>query len=112
MIFHRPPNKLYRLLSPDKSAIETMVLHLSPYSVGRIGGEMARRMVDAAETYLTEITASEIKRSFRGEIKQSLVSKNTKSTSAFSKSGAVPSAISPSVGEVPASQYPSDSEPH
>lgn len=50
----------------------TVLLQLSPESIGRIGGEMAGRMLASARSYLEEITILEVKKAFYKEILKDL----------------------------------------
>jgi hypothetical protein len=111
MHFHHPPAKKYRLIPQEQSPIETLVLHLSPYGIGRMGGEMAKRMVDAAQNYLEEVTTHELKKAFRQRIQENhptdhfspvSVSQHKKPFSTLNYSG----------DGVHANQYPSEIETH
>lgn len=112
MHFHHPPAKKYRLLPQEQSPMETVVLHLSPYGIGRMGGEMAKRMVDAAQGYLEEVTTRELHKAFRKEIYQNLDMEKISHSSWSIPKSPVANVFSPSGGEVLANQYPSGNDTH
>lgn len=45
-------------------------LSISPYELGKIGGEMARRMMETAEGYLSQQVAAQVQKSFRETVSE------------------------------------------
>lgn len=105
MHFNHPKVKKLRLRPEERTAVETIVYHLSPEQIGRIGGEMAQRMVKAAQSYLEDIAVHEVNRAFYKEIH--LDGNDNADLPAPSTQ-----VISHSSAEAHANQYPGDTGPH
>lgn len=107
MNYNHPPVKKLRHRPEEKSVMETIVYHLSPEQIGRIGGEMARQMVNAAQSYLEGIAVQEVKQAFSREIHEGIHEEPLLENS-FANTNL---ATSPSA-QSPANQYRDDNGPH
>lgn len=108
---HSPVKKLHH--RPEQQTVmETIVYHLSPEQIGRIGGEMAQRMVHAAQGYLEDLAVEEVKKAFYKEIRQGMdgnsITSKPNSKTASSEKGS----ISSPNAEAPSIQYPAETGPH
>ncbi|HEX2952383.1 MAG TPA: hypothetical protein VHR47_00180, partial [Bacillota bacterium] len=83
-----------------------------PYGIGHMGGEMAKRMVDAAQGYLQEVTARELRKAFRQQIYQENDLAKDSHHSLNGKKIPFIEGLSQSGGEVHANQYPSENGTH
>lgn len=110
MRYNHPPAKKLRHRKAEKSVIETIVYHLSPEQIGRIGGEMAQKMVNAAQNYLEELAVEEVKKAFYSEIKHGIDRRTGLADQSSEPSQSA--AANQSNDEVLSTQYPSDTGLH
>ena len=106
---HASVDQLHPIPSPGSS----VVLRLSPESIGRIGGEMAKRMLWAAQSYLEEITIAGVKKAFYQEMLKDYPAGAWVTANKLRRHKAnIPSPQQPNAAEVHASQYPGESGLH